>query len=522
MRLGPRRGMVALCTALAGCGTDLPEEPTRTVTLEPLAWPAELAVTQVDTLEVDVRLLGSTTRVTGLRLKWQSSDESVLKVAQLQLPAGAGREDTLASQLRAVATAQAGGFARVSVIIEGDGPFEPTVVGDTIEVTEKWVSIAAGSNHSCGVTVGGEAFCWGSGFLGNGSAGGSPIPVEATGGLQFGAVTAGDGHTCGTLVDGRVYCWGLNRYGAIGNGSRADELIPVPVALGRTFRAIAAGEDGVVCGVTLEGLGFCWGKNDLGQLGDGGRDMPFGPVPPFDDCGSTPDLPLSCSLTPRSVEDIGFHALPLSAIGPGFSHTCAVLTSGAPVCWGSGSEEIGSDAQVQSDTARLVPGSVQLASVSAGLFHTCGLTASPGQVYCWGTNSAGQLGRLSPASSATPLLIADQREFLRLSVGERSTCGILAADSTVYCWGSNEFDQLGRTGSCDPGTPVRCAVPVKIELSPALKVISIGVGRHHACAATLGGAAFCWGETAGGKLGNATVSAAVSPPVRISEPSRSK
>jgi hypothetical protein len=484
--------------------------------MQPLEWPAQLAVTQVDTLAVDVRLLGSTTLVTGLRLTWRSSDEGVLGVAQLQPPAGAGPEEVLADQLRAVATPRTGGFASVSVSIEGDGPFKGLVVGDTIEVTEKWVSVTAGSQHSCGVTIGGEAFCWGSGFLGNGSAAGSPIPVEVKGGLAFGTVAAGDGHTCGTLVDGSAYCWGVNHFGGVGNGLRVDQLIPVPVSLGRTFGAVTVGEDGVACGVTPDGFGFCWGKNDLGQLGDGGLEAGIGAVPPFDDCG----VPLPCSLTPRPVEDIGFHPLLLSAIGPGFAHACAILTSRTPVCWGSGSAEIGSDTQLRSDTARVVPGAIQLSSVSAGLFHNCGLTVSPGQVYCWGDNAAGQLGRLSPGSSPTPLLIADDREFLQLSAGERSTCGILAADSTVYCWGSNQFDQLGTTGSCDAGSPARCSVPVKVELPEVVKAISVGVGQHHACAATLSGAAFCWGESAGGKLGNASVAADLSPPVRVSEPSR--
>jgi alpha-tubulin suppressor-like RCC1 family protein len=503
-----------LWMSLAACGGDLPEEPTREVTLQPLGWPAELAVTQVDTLAVDVRLLGSTTRVTGARLTWQSSDEDVLQIVPLQSPAGADSERILTDQLKAIAIGQLGGLARVSVSIEADGPFEPLVVGDTIAVTEKWMSVTAGSEHSCGITVTDQAFCWGSGFLGNGSATGSPIPVAVKGDLDLGAIAAGDGHTCGTLVDGRAYCWGVNHFGGIGNGFLVDQLVPVPVSLGRTFAAIAVGEDGVACGVTLDGFGFCWGKNDLGQLGDGGLEFGTSPVPPFDNCGAA----LPCSLTPRPVQDIEFHPLSLSAIASGFTHTCAIRVDRTPVCWGSGSAEIGSDTQIRSDTARVVPGSVKLGSISAGLFHNCGLTASPGQVYCWGANAAGQLGRLSPESSPTPLPIADERAFLRVSSGERSSCGILAADSTVYCWGSNQFEQIGSAGSCDPGGPARCSVPVQVELPG--KAISIGVGRHHACAATLSGAAFCWGESAGGKLGNVSVTAGLSPPVRVSEPSR--
>ena len=43
-------------------------------------------------------------------------------------------------------------------------------------------------------------------------------------------------------------------------------------------------------------------------------------------------------------------------------------------------------------------------SVSAGMAHACGLT-SAGDVYCWGTNKYGQLGRGSKENSVRPALV---------------------------------------------------------------------------------------------------------------------
>src|SRR5712691_2778565 len=87
--------------------------------------------------------------------------------------------------------------------------------------------VSAGGQHTCGVTTSGTAYCWGrnaEGQLGGPAAqscvflGGSPVPCSTTpvlvsGGLTFASVSAGGGHTCGVTTGGAAYCWGDNTAG---------------------------------------------------------------------------------------------------------------------------------------------------------------------------------------------------------------------------------------------------------------------------------------------------------------------
>ena len=43
-------------------------------------------------------------------------------------------------------------------------------------------------------------------------------------------------------------------------------------------------------------------------------------------------------------------------------------------------------------------------SITTGLFHSCALT-SVGSIFCWGSNTAGQLGNGNNVSSALPVLV---------------------------------------------------------------------------------------------------------------------
>lgn len=100
-----------------------------------------------------------------------------------------------------------------------------------------------------------------------------------TGGLVFAQIIAGGfiGPTCGVTGGGKAYCWGENEVGDIGDGTLLDPLTPSAVAGGRTFSRLDAGFRHT-CGPTTAGILYCWGSNRAGQLGVNSTAMQISPA----------------------------------------------------------------------------------------------------------------------------------------------------------------------------------------------------------------------------------------------------
>jgi len=153
----------------------------------------------------------------------------------------------------------------------GHGAFECSTVPEPVVTALRWESITAGDWHTCAITPGGQAYCWGwnsDGQLGTGSITNSATPVAVSGGLSFSALAAGLSHSCGLTSSGMAYCWGWNSNGQLGTGSTTNSATPVVVSEGLSFSALAAGSVHT-CGLTTAGAVYCWGDNYDGQLGRG-------------------------------------------------------------------------------------------------------------------------------------------------------------------------------------------------------------------------------------------------------------
>ena len=134
--------------------------------------------------------------------------------------------------------------------------------------------VSAGYDHTCGVTRVGAAYCWGDFSFGALGIGPPPLsttrPLAVVGGHRFASLSAGALRTCGVTLSGEAYCWGDNRSGQLGDGTTASSATPVAVAGGLKFGGVSAGGFHT-CGVTLSGGAYCWGDGDAGQLGFGGH-----------------------------------------------------------------------------------------------------------------------------------------------------------------------------------------------------------------------------------------------------------
>ncbi len=261
--------------------------------------------------------------------------------------------------------------------------------------------VSAGGYHVC-VVAGGAVYCWGYnafGQLGNGTTTNSSVPVAVTttgvlSGKTIVAVAAGYSHTCVRDSDGKAYCWGHGTLGELGNNTTTNSPVPVAVSTtgvlnGKVLSALSSGE-GHSCGVA-GGAAFCWGSNNVGQLGN----------------NTTTNSPVPVAVNTATV----LSGRQLVEVAAGSSHTCAVDEAGLAFCWGYNIVgQLGNNTTTNSlvavpvVTTGVLSGK-KLVQIGNGSNHSCAV-ASTGKAFCWGYNSGGQLGNGTTANSSVPVEVS--------------------------------------------------------------------------------------------------------------------
>ena len=155
-------------------------------------------------------------------------------------------------------------------------------------------------------------------------------------------------------------------------------------------------------------------------------------------------------------------------------------------------------------------------SIAAGGSHTCALTAR-GTAYCWGDNNYGQLGDGTTTDSDEngPQAVIGGLKFARIAVGDGHTCAITTRGA-AYCWGSNAGGEDESFGQLGDGTTTNSYNDGPQAVIGGLKFASITAGEYHTCAITTRGAAYCWGRNFDGQLGDGTtIHSGASGPQRV-------
>jgi alpha-tubulin suppressor-like RCC1 family protein len=188
-------------------------------------------------------------------------------------------------------------------------------------------------------------------------------------------------------------------------------------------------------------------------------------------------------------------------ISTGDFHTCGLTSSGAAYCWGANFEgQLGDGTTTISGVngPQAVIGGLKFASISVGYISTCGLTSS-GAAYCWGSNGNGQLGDGTTTSSGVngPQRVIGGLKFASIQPGAFHTCG-LTSRGAAYCWGENNYGQLG------DGTTTDSNANGPQRVLGGLKFASNQPGAFHTCGLTTRGATYCWGRNVEGQLGDGT------------------
>ena len=189
----------------------------------------------------------------------------------------------------------------------------------------------------------------------------------------------------------------------------------------------------------------------------------------------------------------------------GESHTCAATSVAELYCWGSDSSgQLGIGSQNDRRVfPTLVSGGFSFALVTAGRAHTCAQIAGTTEVYCWGANDRGQVGDSTNTLRTAPVHIAGGIDLNAPTAGRDHTCALAYATGLAYCWGDNTFGQLG-----DSSTTARNA-PVPVAGGHTFNHIS--AGGDHTCGVTNALELYCWGENSYGQLGDSTTTQRITP-----------
>ncbi len=388
----------------------------------------------------------------------------------------------------------------------------PTAVDTTGVLNGKVITnISVGGISVCAVDTNGAAYCWGNnstGQLGDNSTTqrNTPVAVNTSGVLSGKTVTqiatsSGSdtstkaGSTC-AVASGAAYCWGDNRTGQLGDNSTTQRNTPVAVNTsgvlsGKTVTQIAVGLGSLysnyssrissTCAVA-SGAAYCWGVNNNGQLGNNSTTSSNTPVA----------VNTSGVLSGKTVTQITIAVS--SSVGGNISSTCAVA-SGAAYCWGDNSTgQLGDN----STTQRLTPVAVNTSGVLSGktvtqitiavskLVSYVGGSAcaiADGAAYCWGKNTAGELGDGTTTQRNTPVAVNTSGVLSGKTVASiaitsstpasstdlSTTCAV--ASGAAYCWGDNAKSQFGNGGTTNSTTPVATIMP---NASPIIPTVTFG------------------------------------------------
>ncbi|MGH9081230.1 MAG: hypothetical protein ACRDYE_14360 [Acidimicrobiales bacterium] len=218
--------------------------------------------------------------------------------------------------------------------------------------------------------------------------------------------------------------------------------------------------------------------------------------------------PLSCARWALAGLLVFGSAISIVAVPAGAS-----TTPGAVYAWfdnDAGQLGIGSYTDSQVPVPSQMPAGTTTTAVAAGQSHSVALT-STGTVYAWGRDHEGQLGDNNMLNTTVPVQVALPAgvTVTAIAAGWDQTLA-LTSTGAVYTWGLNRYGELG------DGTTTNRDFPVLVHLPVGVSVTAVAAGQYHSLAMTSTGAVYSWGNNADGQLGdNSITNSTVPVPVAL-------
>ena len=306
------------------------------------------------------------------------------------------------------------------------------------------------------------------------------------------SITAGQGHSCAVSEAGEVYCWGHNSHGQLGDNSLQSLSTPQLVPGLQDVVQVAAGH-AHTCALRANGAVLCWGPTAYGQL------------------GLNPTIDAAVPATAMNITGV-------TKIFAGANNTCAIDNTRQLFCWGQNeSGQVGNNTVTDAVAPTKVTPMSDVTDVGIGSTHICAVNAT--RAYCWGSNLAGQLGDETFTNRRRPTEVELSQSILQIEAGYQLTCALIA-DRSVFCWGQNEFGELGRGGAV---VAESSPTPARVLSSTQSTEISISTGSfalslNTACAMRQDGALRCWGYWGPGLPGEPSSNSAQRTPQVVDPP----
>src|SRR6185295_7490637 len=120
--------------------------------------------------------------------------------------------------------------------------------------------------------------------------------------------------------------------------------------------------------------------------------------------------------------------------------------------------------------------------------HSCAIR-DHSTVWCWGRNDFGQLGDGTTSARSRPTRVEGIEDAIAITAGPNHSCAlVVGAARKAVCWGRNDQGQLGARAGSFRSVPAP-VVDGDAELSGITQLVA---GGAHTCA-LIGGGVKCWG-----------------------------
>ena len=311
----------------------------------------------------------------------------------------------------------------------------------------------------------------------------NPDTTEVQAASREGAarVSLGANHSAAIKSDGSLWTWGRNNVGQLGDGGNMDTSVPIQIMEGTEFIQVSLGYDHSAA-LSSDGLLWTWGSNQYCQLGDGTTTNRSTPVQVLSD---------------------------VTQVAMGWYHSAAIRSDGSLWMWGNNaSGQLGDGTTTNRSTPVKVMDDV--VQISLGQHHSAAIT-SDGSLWVWGYNGYGQLGDGTYENHLTPMKVLDGVEdgaVVQVALGDMHSAAI-KADGTLWMWGYNGYGQLGN------GTTTESLVPMQVT-ALGNGVTQVAMGRAYSAAIKSDGSLWTWGYNASGQLGDGTTTSKTTP-VEVTE-----